>query len=457
MGFLAPHNLFWAASIALLVLIYLRSRSQPTLEVSSLLLFEEAPAPVASVRHARLDLLFWIEVAGLAALSLAVSGLYALWPSAGARARTHALVFDLAAGMTAVEHDRPRLSAARDAAQAVIASASPDDEFCVIGYALDANLVLAPTANRDSVNRAIASLRASAVPARDSALRAAMMRAANAAEIELFTDRDPPPAAIGGISSRTAVHVHRIGESADNVAVVSLDPGVPGRVRGRAVLRNFSVHPRLCQFAVDIEGRELYNQSLVFAPREQATISFGPLNDGGLLRARILTPDAIEADNQRWAWAAPGDAQDVLVLSPDAGVRDDLARLLLAINSTLRVEAADAAHFTPAGKRYALAVMHDSYAPGIRAGALLFIYPPLAQNLPPYLKITSTAPSSQMRVGQVTSAPILLDSARVMQFPEWMEPLARASRPHNAESFVAAAYGRAGRIGVLGFDIRDHF
>ena len=32
------------------VIIYLRSRSRPTIEVSSLMLFDEAPAPVASRR-----------------------------------------------------------------------------------------------------------------------------------------------------------------------------------------------------------------------------------------------------------------------------------------------------------------------------------------------------------------------------------------------------------------------
>ena len=54
-----------ALSLALLVLIYLRSRSRPTIEVSSLMLFDEAPAPVASVRHVRIDPLFWLEMATL--------------------------------------------------------------------------------------------------------------------------------------------------------------------------------------------------------------------------------------------------------------------------------------------------------------------------------------------------------------------------------------------------------
>ena len=70
MGFLNPQNFIYGLSLALLVLIYLRSRSRPTIEVSSLMLFDEAPAPVASVRHVRIDPLFWLEMLTLAALTL---------------------------------------------------------------------------------------------------------------------------------------------------------------------------------------------------------------------------------------------------------------------------------------------------------------------------------------------------------------------------------------------------
>ena len=73
MGFLNPQNFVYGLSLALLVLIYLRSRSRPTIEVSSLMLFDEAPAPVASVRHVRLDPLFWLEMLTLAALTFALA------------------------------------------------------------------------------------------------------------------------------------------------------------------------------------------------------------------------------------------------------------------------------------------------------------------------------------------------------------------------------------------------
>jgi len=71
-GLLNPQNVIYGLSLALLVLIYLRSRSRPTIEVSSLMLFDEAPAPAASVRHVRIDPLFWLEMLTLAALTFAI-------------------------------------------------------------------------------------------------------------------------------------------------------------------------------------------------------------------------------------------------------------------------------------------------------------------------------------------------------------------------------------------------
>ena len=48
MGLLNPQNFVYGLSLALLVLIYLRSRSRPAIEVSSLMLFDEVPAPDAA-------------------------------------------------------------------------------------------------------------------------------------------------------------------------------------------------------------------------------------------------------------------------------------------------------------------------------------------------------------------------------------------------------------------------
>ena len=132
MGFLNPINLLWAAALAILALIYLRSRSRPTISVSSLMLFDEVAAPVARVRHVRIDPLFWLELAALTALVLAVGGLYAMVPAHAGRGRSHALVFDLGAGMSARFDGSSGLEEARKRALKLVDEAPPGDEFSVI-------------------------------------------------------------------------------------------------------------------------------------------------------------------------------------------------------------------------------------------------------------------------------------------------------------------------------------
>ncbi len=470
MGFLVPANLLWALALAVLVLIYLRSRSRPTLEVSSLMLFDDAPAPAASVRHVRLDPLFWLEVAGITALVLAIAGLYAMVPVRASRGRSHALVFDLGAAMSAREDGSSRLDLAREAAFKIIADAPAGDEFSVITYALEAQVPAAQTGNLAVVKAAINSLAPLAVAAKAAALSAAIIRARGSSEIDLFTDRNPPAEAIGGSLGEAQVRVHRVGKDDGNLAIAALDPGTPGSTKGRALVRNFSTAPHLIEVGIDLDGKEIEHEPLMLAPREQVLVPFGPLPSGGIVRARILTEDAIAADNQRWAIARSDGAARAIVLSPDAGVRGDLARVLLAINPNFQVETIDPAKFAQSpgasAKRYDLTVMHDSYVPRIGAKATLMIYPPLSSASRaeiPGLKIEGTARSAVMSTERgaepAGDAGAALGATRVIQLPEWMDALDYAT--YGAAGaivpIVAAGEVPSGRIGVIAFDVRNHF
>ncbi|MGA3228738.1 MAG: VWA domain-containing protein, partial [Candidatus Binatus sp.] len=344
-GLLNPQNFVYGLSLALLVLIYLRSRSRPTIEVSSLMLFDEAPAPVASVRHVRIDPLFWLEMATLTALTLAIAGLYVMRPRTPGHGRIHALVFDLGAGMSAREGSGTRLDQARRDAMEIINQAPAGDEFSVIAYALEAQARHPQTANLADLRKALGDLVPMAVPARTAALRAALIRARGASEIDLFADRPPATAILADAASTARVNFHLVGSGDSNLAIVSLDPGIPRSTRGRAVIRNFSARPHSCELAIDLGNSEEFHQTLMLAPREQVVVPFGPIRTGGVLHARILTPDAIDADNDRYAYAPSDRPAQVLVLSPDAAVRDDIARVVLAVNANFQIETADPARY----------------------------------------------------------------------------------------------------------------
>jgi len=456
MGFLTPANLLWAVALAVLAAIYLRSRARPTITVSSLMLFDEAPAPAARIRHLRVDPLFWLETAALTALVLAAAGLYAMVPARAGQGRSHALVFDIGAAMSARSGGATVLDDARRQAMRIVDGAPAGDEFSIITYALEAQVALPQTRDLDSVRKALKRLSPLAVPARASALTAAVMRARGSSDIELFTDRQPPARAIGDGGGEVRIHMMPHGD--DNVAIVSLDPGADAS-RGRAVLRNFSARPRLAEFRIQAADREIFHQTLMFAPREQMVLPFAAV-DGGLVAAHILTADAIEADNQRWAYA-PGHRQGrALVLSRDAAVRDDLARVLLAVDSDMQIQTADPSAFQlpEAAKPFDLIVMHDCYAPGLSAPSTLLIYPPTV--VPPSARIPGLAIAgggSAVLSAEHAQDGIVLSAARTLEIPEWMETVASGSRPGSHEMSPLAAIGRipGGKLGVIAFDVRD--
>jgi hypothetical protein len=474
-GLLNPQNIIYGLSLALLVLIYLRSRSRPTIEVSSLMLFDEAPAPVASVRQVRLDPLFWLEMATLTALTFAIAGLYVMRPPSPGHGRSHALVFDLGAGMSARDGSASgtRLDQARHDALEIIDQAPIGDEFSVIAYALEAQVRHPQTANLADLRKALTDLVPMAVPARTAALRAALIRAHGASEIDLFADRPPAPAILADAASTARVNFHQVGSGDSNLAIVSLDPGIPGSTRGRVVIRNFSARPHPAELAIDFGDAEQFHQTMMLAPREQILASFAPLKTGGLLHARILTTDAIDADNSRYAYAPSDVAARVLVLSPDAAVRDDIARVLLAVNSNFQIETADPARYVvqsnPAGanaKPLELAVMHDCYLPAVKAASTLLIYPPDATKNSQYapgvgISVGGTIASADIDGDAIGESPavesLTLGATRIVAIPEWMDQIATAAGPGHS-SIPIAAIGRAtsGPVGVLAFDVRDH-
>jgi hypothetical protein len=466
-GFFNPGSLLCGLSLVALLAIYLRSRARPTIRVSSLMLFEEVPAPVVRSRILRVDVLFWLEALALAAMTLAAAGLYFLGPRPVGPHRLHALVFDLGAGMEAIQGRASRLDEARSRARSLISSAPAGDEFSIIGYALEARTLFAPSASREELLAALDKLQAMAVAARPAALRAALLDGRGAATIDIFSDRTPPKEVVQEARPDGPVEIHQVGEAADNVAVASLDPGVPRSTAGHCVLRNFSNRPAECELEIDNNGRQVMRAPLIIEPRAQAIVTFRPLAEGGLLHARIITPDALAADNERYA-LAPAIAQaKVLVLSPDADSRDDLARIVLAINPNFVVTALDPALYpssSAAAQQFALAVLHDCSDTAVKASARMFIFPepPLpGSKSPPLMTVTGSVAVAELESRQDTGAlstPALLGPSRIVSLPGWMDSLARGAPIGAHDSLPIAAVGRnsEGEVGVLTFDIRNH-
>ncbi len=465
MGLLDPLNLLFGLSIGVLVLIYLSARSRSTVEVSSLLLFEEAQVSVSKIRFLKPDLLFWLEVLGLATLSLALAGLYLKMVPAPSSHRRHALVFDLAAGMGAGEGRQTRLDQAKSQALDMVNSAAPGERFAVVGFAAQAEVMRYFTADLTAVRSSIKALRPYDVAAAPAALAAALMRVRDADRIELFAPRLPAGAAALDKAEGSRLRYHQIGVDEDNVAITALDAGIPRTSPGHCTLRNMSAKPLLADLVISLDGRFVQRAAVILPPRAQGNVNIGPLPGGGVVEALIKTPDGLAADNVRYAYAAGSRSLKGLVVSPDPTVRDDLARVLRAVDPGSIVVAGAANQLSSAqiekslgGKTQPdIAIIHDSDASGIGAAAKLLIFPPGSREIP----LKSTLPVSQIDdrtdLGPLTR-PLLLGPTRTLSLPEWMDPIAHGTAPSRAGvlPFAASGVSAQGPEAVIAFDIRGH-
>ncbi|MBF6567899.1 MAG: VWA domain-containing protein [Candidatus Binataceae bacterium] len=462
MGLLSPFNLVWLfGSLAVLVLIYLRARARTTIDVSSLMLFEEIGAPVVQRRMFRLDALFWLEAAALSALSLALAGLYLTVLRPIELHRTHAMVFDLGAAMGAREGNQSRLDHARSEALAIVSRAPADTRFSIIGYALGARVIHAETSDRAVIRSALMSLEAAAVAPRPAALKAALIRAREATAIDLFTDRAPASSMVADALDPARLKLHLVGAPAENIAIVSLAPGTPGIRQGHCVVRSFAQHAVRAVLTIESDRGERLTAPIVIEPDEEAVVPFGPLAHGGLVHAQLTAPDdALAADNQRWAYVAPGDSKTrALVLSADAAVRDDLSRILLGINQNLTVAAFDPAQYrASANDSYALVVMHNCYLPGLHAPAILLIFPPAPGEAGITVRgtIAGVELHNQSR-REAAAEPLSFAQVREVALGPQDGILAQSVAAAGRPAIPLAAIGtyRDERVGLIAFDVRD--
>lgn len=140
-------------------------------------------------------------------------------------------------------------------------------------------------------------------------------------------------------------------------------------------------------------------------------------------------------------------------------MRDDLARVLLAVDESAVITAIDPARLPSLrpGPPPNLAVMHDFYDPRIRAPARLLVFPAPAGDL----KLARTLAHSEMEQwqgGGTLARPLALGPARVPELADSMQVLARGSALGGREPVALAAAGHdaRGRLGVIAFDLRGH-
>ncbi len=307
MGFTNPAAFIFSFFIVGLVLLYLWERQQRRLDVPSMLLWQAIPEAVVRRRRFQPDNLFWLQLAGMAALLLGLANPYLDIDFETGHDGRLILVIDLSASMQTVEGGTTRLDLAREQAIRVIRS-MPLREIMVIGAGREPMIITPFDRGHESVIEVIGNLQAKDVSTRLEPALAIAQRASFQSDvrtaIHVFTD---VPRHSVGARWRDGVSWWPAGTNSDNLAIadVQTTQGVLQNHRemgARIAVQNYGTKEKHGSLAVRVDG-ELVAQELFTAPPQSTqSFHFPQLSASGLLEASLQAEDALALDNHWRTW-----------------------------------------------------------------------------------------------------------------------------------------------------------
>lgn len=303
----------WALSAVALAVWLLwrarRPRAQRTHTVSNLFLWLDGRARAAAAGapdRPRPPWHVWVQALALSALAFAAAG-----PVSSPVMSDAALIIDVSRSMGAHEPGGTRLELARHAARTWLAARPASARVAVFlagQTTTAAGVFRAEDAQLDGVLSQLTADRGAA----DFGRALSVARAASAGPIVVVSDAPPPPQ-----TEDAMVEWLPIGSPLDNIGIVTLRSGGPGRALVEA--QNFGDRPRDVSLALERAGRTLWQQSVTLDARESR--AFLPAVDGaiGTVTARLRTDepagDALASDDTLTADVAPRPPVHVLLVT----------------------------------------------------------------------------------------------------------------------------------------------
>lgn len=308
MGFINPAAFIFSIFLAGLVLLYLWERQQRRLDVPSMLLWQAIPEAVVRRRRFQPDNLFWLQLAGMAALLFGLANPYLHVASQPDHPDRLILVIDLSASMQTAEGESTRLDLAREQAIGVIRAMPPDGDIMVIGAAREPTIIAPFDRDHESVIEVIEKLRAKDVsthlePALAIAQRASFQSDVRTA-IHAFTD---VPRDSVGARWRDGVSWWPAGTNGDNLAIadVQTTQGVLQNHRemgARVAVQNYGTSEKHGSLTVRIDGALIAQELFTAPPQSTQSFHFPQLSAFGLLEASLQVEDALALDNHWRTW-----------------------------------------------------------------------------------------------------------------------------------------------------------
>lgn len=363
MSFLAPWALVWLGSIPVLLWLWRLSSTQRQVRVASLIPFERL-LKRAPKRRTRLivTLLFWLQLAALLGLILAVSRPVAFQR----RANTLLVILDTSASMEA----GGAFDQARAAVLTRVARKAPADQVFVMTTSPVVPLTPHPTSDTVAVTRLVQALRPTHLGGNLSTTAhiGRVLLGREPDETLVVTDETRPDVLPDGVRWVT------VDRAAPNVAIVGLETAGPLCAAAESsvavTIQNFSDAGTTTAVSASQGARRLAEASAELGPRERRSLSLAlPGNTAGQIEVALTARgDGLAADNRAWLTLQRAEALPIAVRSSSPAITRTLSRWLGACEA-LAWSAAEGARTEGA------LVITDGIVPPDAAAALI-VSPP---------------------------------------------------------------------------------
>ncbi len=285
-----------------------RRRNDPVVPFSAMRFLHQVPIEQARRRRLQDLLLLALRVAALLLLAIGFARPYLQSPMSASEAGVTVVAFDVSASMG----DAVRFARARTLAQQAIDDAPAGDQVAVVQFAGRADVIVEAGPDRTAARAAIARLQPSFGPTRYHAAiaRGLDVVGTRAGRLVLVTDLQSSgwtSADAVGVPARVSIEVADVGPLPPNVAVAALDR----TPQGLRVGLTSTGASRAVEVELSLGESSLGRQRVTLPADGTGELIFrGVTATAGAVRARLVTPDGIPADDERW-----------LVLDPRPGVR----------------------------------------------------------------------------------------------------------------------------------------
>lgn len=402
MTFLSPLGFLALFSIPVLLWLWRLASTQRCLSVPSLIPFEHLlRRPVRRRTRLVVNLLFWLQLATLLGLTLALAQPVLLRK----RVTTTLVLFDTSASMGAHRRGRSRFEQAKEALLSRISRSSAAEQLFVVTTAPLAPILPQPTSDATVLTQAVRALQSTHLGGNLGAalhLGRALL-STEPDETVVVTDEVAPEE-----PSAESVRWIQVGEPSPNVAIVGIDAQqalcVPTGAHGLVTLQNFSDKPAAVTVTALQQGRPVDRAHAELAARARSTLSLTLPQDvqGELEIALEATDDSLEVDNHAWMAIRPTALLPLVVRAQNPMWTTTLSAWLAACPTLpWSVEA------PPSGSPYLLITDQEVDLPAA-AVAVLFVRTPTSHEP----TVASWVVSSAHPIGSYLS-PVELVAARL--------------------------------------------